>query len=53
MPTAPRTEVLIIGAGLAGLVTALECLRAGRRVTLLERDTPDHLGALACRAPAA
>lgn len=47
MPTAPRTEVLIIGAGLAGLVTALECLRAGRRVTLLERDTPERLGGLA------
>jgi len=47
MSTLPRTEVLIIGAGLAGLVTALECLRAGRRVTLLDRDTPERLGGLA------
>ncbi|KJS66522.1 MAG: fumarate reductase [Comamonadaceae bacterium BICA1-1] len=47
MPSLPRTEVLIIGAGLAGLVTALECLRAGRRVTLLDRDTPERLGGLA------
>ena len=47
MPSHPRSEVLIIGAGLAGLVTALECLRAGRSVTLLDRDTPQRLGGLA------
>jgi len=47
MPSHPRSEILIIGAGLAGLVTALECLRAGRSVTLLDRDTPQRLGGLA------
>lgn len=44
---APRSDVLVIGGGLAGLVTTLECLRAGRSVTLLDRDTPERLGGLA------
>ena len=42
-----QSDVLVIGGGLAGLVTALECLRAGRRVTLVDRDTPERLGGLA------
>jgi predicted oxidoreductase len=42
-----RTEVLIVGGGLAGLVTALECLRAGKTVCLVDRDTPQRLGGLA------
>jgi predicted oxidoreductase len=33
--------------GLAGIVTALELLRAGQRVTLVDRDTPERLGGLA------
>ena len=41
------TDVLIAGGGLAGLVTALECLRAGQRVTVVDRDTPERLGGLA------
>ncbi|MFT3859088.1 MAG: FAD-dependent oxidoreductase [Aquabacterium sp.] len=41
------SDVLVVGGGLAGLVTALECLRAGQRVTLVDRDTPDRLGGLA------
>ncbi|MBT0570171.1 FAD-dependent oxidoreductase [Curvibacter sp. CHRR-16] len=43
----PAADVLVIGGGLAGLVTTLECLRAGRSVTLLDRDTPERLGGLA------
>ena len=42
-----QSDVLVIGGGLAGLVTALECLRCGRRVTLVDRDTPERLGGLA------
>jgi predicted oxidoreductase len=42
-----QSDVLVIGGGLAGLVTALECLRAGQRVTLVDRDTPERLGGLA------
>jgi predicted oxidoreductase len=42
-----QSDVLVIGGGLAGIVTALECLRAGRRVTLVDRDTPERFGGLA------
>lgn len=42
-----QSDVLIIGGGLAGIVTALEALRAGKRVTLVDRDTPERLGGLA------
>ena len=42
-----QSDVLVIGGGLAGLVTAYECLQAGQRVTLVERDTRERLGGLA------
>ncbi len=42
-----QSDVLVIGGGLAGIVTALECLRAGRDVILVDRDTPERLGGLA------
>ena len=32
MASALRTDVLVVGGGLAGIVTALECLRAGQHV---------------------
>lgn len=41
------SDVLIVGGGLAGIVTALEALRAGKTVTLVDRDTPDRFGGLA------
>ncbi|GAA6151879.1 FAD-binding protein [Pseudoteredinibacter isoporae] len=47
MPHTIRSEVLIAGGGLAGIVTALEALRAGKRVTIIDRDTPDRFGGLA------
>ncbi len=43
----PDSDVLVIGGGLAGIVTALEALRAGQRVTLVDRDTPQRFGGLA------
>ncbi|OJU89809.1 MAG: FAD-binding dehydrogenase [Burkholderiales bacterium 66-5] len=45
--TATQAEVLVIGGGLAGIVSALELLRAGKRVTLIDRDTPERFGGLA------
>jgi uncharacterized protein len=42
-----QSDVLVIGGGLAGIVTAIECLRAGKYVTLVDRDTPERLGGLA------
>lgn len=41
------SDVLVAGGGLAGLVAALEALRAGKSVTVVDRDTPERLGGLA------
>ncbi len=46
-PSNVQSDVLVVGGGLAGLVTAIECLRAGKHVTLVDRDTPQRLGGLA------
>lgn len=40
-------DILIIGAGLAGIVCALRLLDQGRRVLLLDRDSEQNLGGLA------
>ena len=40
-------DVVIIGGGIAGIVTALELLDQGRRVVLLDRDTEARVGGLA------
>ncbi|WP_246480081.1 FAD-dependent oxidoreductase [Inhella gelatinilytica] len=42
-----QSDVVVVGGGLAGIVTALEALRKGRSVTLIDRDTPERLGGLA------
>ncbi len=39
-----RTDVLIIGWGLAGLVAAREAARAGKRVTLVDQEPRTNLG---------
>ena len=44
MAAAESTDVVIIGGGISGLVTALELVRAGRRVTVLEGDGRDRFG---------
>lgn len=41
------SDVLVVGGGISGIVTALELLRAGKTVTLVDRDTPERLGGLA------
>src|SRR5947207_499052 len=51
MPPAPtRTDVVVIGAGIAGLVSALELLDHGREVVLLDRCHPQEVGGLAREA---
>jgi uncharacterized protein len=50
MPHGQRFDVIVIGAGLAGLVTTLELLGSGRRVLLLDRCAPDEIGGLAREA---
>ncbi len=42
-----QSDVAVVGAGLAGLVTSLECLRQGKSVTLIDKDTPERMGGLA------
>jgi len=42
-----RSDVLVVGGGLTGIVAALELLSAGRTVTLLDRDVETNLGGLA------
>jgi hypothetical protein len=42
-----KSDVLIVGAGIAGLVTAYECLNKGLTVTILDRDKADNIGGLA------
>ncbi|WP_243664748.1 FAD-dependent oxidoreductase, partial [Rhodothermus marinus] len=42
-----EADVVIVGGGLAGLVTALELLEKNPRVVLLDRDEPERLGGLA------
>lgn len=41
-----QADVLVAGGGVAGLVTALECLRQGRSVIVVDKDTPERLGGL-------
>ncbi|PTA69191.1 FAD-binding dehydrogenase [Deinococcus arcticus] len=43
MPTL-ETDVLVVGAGLAGLVAAAELANAGRRVLLLDQEGEQNLG---------
>jgi predicted oxidoreductase len=42
-----RADVVIAGAGLAGLVAAHELLEHGKTVLLLDKDVPEKLGGLA------
>jgi predicted oxidoreductase len=42
-----EAEVVVIGGGLAGMVTALELLDAGKRVVMFDASTRDRFGGLA------
>lgn len=42
-----HSDLVVAGGGLAGIVTALEALRNGQRVTLVDRDSPERFGGLA------
>ena len=41
------TDVIIIGAGIAGLVCALEILRKGKRVLIIDAQPRENVGGLA------
>lgn len=42
-----KYDVIIIGAGITGLVAAYECINKRKSVLILERNTKEHLGVLA------
>ena len=44
---AHRAQNLVIGGGIAGIVTALELLDGGQSVVLVDADTPERFGGLA------
>lgn len=46
----PEADVIVVGAGLAGLVCTLELLSAGRSVVLIDRCRPEQVGGLAREA---
>ncbi len=48
--SATNADVVVVGAGLAGLVSTLELLRSGHSVLLLDRCRPEQLGGLAREA---
>jgi predicted oxidoreductase len=50
MDSGLEVDVVVIGAGIAGLVTTLELLEHGRDVVLLDRCRPEELGGLAREA---
>jgi predicted oxidoreductase len=42
-----QTDVVVVGAGIAGICAAFELVGRGRRVLLLDRDAEENLGGLA------
>ena len=42
-----ETDVLVVGGGLAGIVTSIELLNANKKVLILDRDTEANFGGLA------
>src|SRR5512145_2296224 len=42
-----QSDVIVIGAGIAGVTAAIELIERGRRVLLLDRDVEDNMGGLA------
>src|SRR5204863_6195958 len=48
--TTQQADVVVVGAGIAGLTAALELLDNGRQVTLLDRCRPEEVGGLAREA---
>ena len=46
-PKKYQSDTIVVGGGIAGIVTALELLNSGKKVLLLERGTKEEFGGLA------
>src|SRR5687768_11883799 len=42
-----KADVVIVGGGIAGIVTAYELLNAGKKVIIVDRDSQENFGGLA------
>lgn len=42
-----QSDVVIVGGGLAGIITAYELLDTGKKILIIERDTKENFGGLA------
>ncbi len=42
-----ESDVIIVGGGIAGIVTAIELLEANKKVLIIERDMEANFGGLA------
>ena len=42
-----QSDIIIVGGGIAGIITALELLDAGKKVMIIDRDVEGELGGLA------
>ncbi|MCK5442668.1 MAG: FAD-dependent oxidoreductase [Maribacter sp.] len=45
-----QSDVIVVGGGIAGIVTALELLNKGKKVILLERGSKESFGGLAIKS---
>ena len=39
-----QTDVLVVGSGLAGLMSAIEAAKRGRLVTIIDQEGPQSIG---------
>ncbi len=42
-----QSDVLVVGGGLAGIITAYELLNSGKKIIIIDRDTEENFGGLA------
>ena len=42
-----KSDIIIVGGGIAGIISALELLDAGKKVTIIDRDIESEFGGLA------
>lgn len=42
-----QADIIIVGGGIAGIITALELLDSGKKITIIDRDSENNFGGLA------